>query len=134
MKNNDLMRIMVQGFYGNRSATEIRPEDFDSFMLGYQDAYMSDNEKIDRTIISVPGSEHIVLVYNRYEEEKRLKELQDFVQNIHKTQDRFNPTVVIPECGIVLYSRCIACRISEAGELVSLEREDVPAVVKYLTA
>ena len=70
MKNNDLMRIMVQGFYGNRSATKIRPEDFDSFMLGYQDAYMSDNEKIDRTIISVPGSEHIVLVYNRYEEEK----------------------------------------------------------------
>jgi hypothetical protein len=53
---------------------------------------------------------------------------------VYKRKDRFNPSAVIPEKGIVLYSRCIACRIDEDGTLVSLEQEDCPKVVKYLTA
>ena len=138
MRNNDLMTIMVQGFYGNRTVTEIRPESFDAFMLGYQDAEdfekMGRKKDIDRTIIPVPGTENVVLVYNKYQEEETLNRLQDFIQKIHRTESRFNPTAVIPESGVVLYSRCIACRINEAGELTSLEKDDCPAVVKYLTA
>ena len=138
MKKNDQMAVLMQHFYGNRTVTFIRTDEFDAMMLGYLDTKMfeemSDREQIDRTIIRVPDTDNLVLVYNKYQEKERLKELQHFIQDVHKHTDRFNPSAVIPEMGIVLYSRCIACRINEEGELVSLEEEDCPKVVKYLTA
>ena len=138
MKNNDMMTVLVQGFYGNRTVTSFHPEKFDAMMLGYLDMKVfekfHDEVQIDRTIIRVPDTENIVLVYNRYGEEERLKELQIFIQKIHENKFRFNPTVVIPEMGIVLYSRCFVCRINENGELISLKEEDCPKVMKYLTA
>lgn len=138
MKNNDQMAILAQGFYGNRTVTFIDSGDFDAMLLGYLDAglfnKMRDKGKIDRTIIRLPDTENLVLVYNRYSEEERLKELQIFIQKIHENKFRFNPTVVIPEMGIVLYSRCFVCRINENGELISLKEEDCPKVMKYLTA
>lgn len=138
MKQNDLIAIVIQHFYGNRTTTFISPDEFDAIMLSCLDTKlfdkMHDPEKIDRTIIRVPDTDNVVLVYNKYQEEERLKELQRFIQEIHKHRDRFNPSAVIPEMGIVLYSRCIACRIKEDGSLISLEEEDCPKVVKYLTA
>ena len=35
---NNLIRIIAQAFYGNRTITEIRPEEMDSFILGYLDS------------------------------------------------------------------------------------------------
>ena len=138
MKKNDTMAILVQHFYGNRTVTFISPDDFDAIMLGHLDTKLfektRDREKIDRTIIRIPDTENLVLVYNKYQEEECLKKLQQFIQDINKCKHRFNPSAVIPEMGIVLYSRCIACRIDEDGTLVSLEQEDCPKVVKYLTA
>lgn len=137
-KKNDQMAILAQGFYGNRTVTFIDPEDFDAMLLGYLDRglfnQMHDNKKIDRTVIRVPDTENLVLVYNRYQEEDALKELQDFIQTVRESKHRFNPTAVIPEMGIVLYSRCFVCRINEDGELVSLEKDDSRKVIKYLTA
>ena len=138
MKKNDEMAILIQHFYGNRTVTFINPDEFDAVMLGDLDAKIfeetHDRKKIDRTIIRIPDTENLVLVYNKYQEEEHLKELQHFIQEVYKRKDRFNPSAVIPEKGIVLYSRCIACRINEDGALVSLEEEDCPKVVKYLTA
>lgn len=138
MKKNDQIAILIQHFYGNRTATYISPDEFDAIILGCLDKKLfeerHDREKIDRTIIRVPDTDNVVLVYNKYQEEERLKELQHFIQEVYKHRDRFNPSAVIPEMGIVLYSRCIACRINEDGALISLEEEDCPKVVKYLTA
>ena len=138
MKKNDNMAILIQHFYGNRTVTFISLDDFDAIMLGHLDTKLfdktRDREKIDRTIIRVPDTDNVVLVYNKYQEEERLKELQHFIQEVYKNRYRFNPSAVIPEMGIVLYSRCIACRINEAGALISLEKEDYPKVVQYLTA
>ena len=138
MKKNDNMAILIQHFYGNRTVTFISLDDFDAIMLGHLDTKLfdktRDREKIDRTIIRIPDTENLVLVYNKYQEEERLKELQHFIQEVYKNRYRFNPSAVIPEMGIVLYSRCIACRINEAGALISLEKEDYPKVVQYLTA
>ena len=132
------MTILIQHFYGNRTTTYISPDDFDAIMLGCLDKKLfeerHDQEKIDRTVIRVPDTENVVLVYNKYQEEKRLKELQHFIQEVYKNRYRFNPSAVIPEMGIVLFSRCIACRINEDGALISLEKEDYPKVVQYLTA
>ena len=138
MKKNDNMAILIQHFYGNRTVTFISLDDFDAIMLGHLDTKLfdktRDREKIDRTIIRIPDTENLVLVYNKYQEEECLNKLQQFIQDINKCEHRFNPSAVIPEKGIVLYSRCIACRIDEDGALVSLEQEDCPKVVKYLTA
>ena len=138
MKKNDNMAILIQHFYGNRTVTFISPDDFDAIMLGHLDTKLfektRDREKIDRTIIRIPDTENLVLVYNKYQEEECLNKLQQFIQDINKCKHRFIPSAVIPEMGIVLYSRCIACRIDEDGTLVSLEQEDCPKVVKYLTA
>ena len=138
MKKNDNMAILIQHFYGNRTVTFISLDDFDAIMLGHLDTKLfdktRDREKIDRTIIRIPDTENLVLVYNKYQEEECLNKLQQFIQDINKCKHRFNPSAVIPEKGIVLYSRCIACRINEDGALVSLEEEDCPKVVKYLTA
>ena len=138
MKKNDQIAILIQQFYGNRTVTFINPDEFDAIMLGCLDKKLfeerHDREKIDRTVIRVPDTDNVVLVYNKYQEEERLKELQHFIQEVYKNRDRFNPSAVIPEMGIVLYSRCIACRINEAGALISLEKEDYPKVVQYLTA
>ena len=138
MKKNDNMAILIQHFYGNRTVTFISLDDFDAIMLGHLDTKLfdktRDREKIDRTIIRIPDTENLVLVYNKYQEEECLNKLQQFIQDTNKCKHRFDPSAVIPEKGIVLYSRCIACRIDEDGTLVSLEQEDCPKVVKYLTA
>ena len=139
MKNDNKLIIVTQYFYGNQMMTAIDPENFDAFMLGWlnMDLYreMQDKEKIDRTVIRLPGSENLVLVYNRYKEEDRLRSLQEFIQTVRiNKRDRFNPSAVIPELGIVLYSRCIACRMGEDGELLSLKEGDYEKVCKYLTA
>ncbi len=138
MNKEKKMTIIAQGLYGNRMMTSIDPEHFDALMLGYLDMgayeFMRNEEKIDRTIIRVPDTENLVLVYNRFREEKRLRSLQEFIQTVRINKfDRFNPSAVIPEKGIVLYSRCIACRITEEGELVSVEQGDYEKVCRYLT-
>ena len=138
MNKEKKMTVIAQGLYGNRMMTSIDPEHFDALMLGYLDMgayeFMRNEEKIDRTIIRVPDTENLVLVYNRFREEKRLRSLQEFIQTVRINKfDRFNPSAVIPEMGIVLYSRCIACRITEEGELISVEQGDYEKVCRYLT-
>ena len=66
---NDYIFIMVQGFYGNRTGTEIKKEDFDYFMLGYVDkpSYPIDTNNFDRTVIRLPKNENIVFVYNKFD-------------------------------------------------------------------
>ena len=66
MKNDNKLIIVTQYFYGNQMMTAIDPENFDAFMLGWlnMDLYreMQDKEKIDRTVIRLPGSENLVLI------------------------------------------------------------------------
>ena len=113
------IKIMSQAFYGNRMLTEIFVEDLDIFILGYLDReIVNPAKKIDRTIINIPDS-NVVIVYNKYQEEIR-----------SKCKDS-KPLAIIPEKNITLYSRCIACRINDNGELVDLKPDDIEIVEKY---
>ena len=128
---DDYIFIIVQGFYGNRTGTEIKKEDFDYFMLGYMDRsiYPTDTSKFDRTVIRVPGSEEIVFIYNKFKEAEILEKREYYsLEGIHLP----NPVVEIPELGIELYSRVIVCRMDSDGELESLEPEDHKVFLKYL--
>lgn len=114
------IRILAQAFYGNRTATDIYPEEIDSFILGYLDGKIRDNDLIDRSIINIPESD-IVIVYNKYQEERK------------SAIDGAKPLAIIPE-KMNIYSRCIACRIDENGEFIDLKPEDTDVVEKYFVA
>ena len=119
-----LIHVIAQAFYGNRTATEITPDDIDALVLGCTSREdLLGREKIDRSIIPVPGTDHVVLIYNKYEEEKWRAKRKDYAAK---------PLASIPEQGVELYSRCVACRISEEGELQSLQKVDYDALWKYL--
>ena len=127
--NNNFITIMAQGFYGNRTITEIRKEEVDRFVLGYLDDKLKVREPINRTIIRVPGAEHIAIIYNKYEEEDRLKKKKTYFE-----MDGYvlKPLSTIPEYDLEIYSRCIVCRINEADELESLRPEDYELFIEYL--
>ena len=106
-----------------------RIDHIDRFILGYLDNTLPVTEAIDRTIVHLPGSDSLVLIYNKYEEEesKKLKKRAwDEAKYVIK------PLASIPEMGLVIYSRCIACRMNAAGEFQSVENEDFEILEKYL--
>lgn len=128
MKKNII--IVAQAFYGNRTVTEICEDNMDRFILGWLTDSVPIKEKTDRSIIHIPGSDNIVFVYNKYQEEEH-REYRDRILKEHNV--RVKPLAVIPEMDIVLYSRCIACRMNEKGEFDSIEEEDYDKFMHYLS-
>ena len=126
---NNTISIVAQAFYGNRTGTNIKKEDVDSFILGNLDGINGSNDIVNRTIVRVPNTDNIVIVYNKHEEEKRLKDKEDYFA---KDNYELKPVVVIEEDGIEIYSRCIVCRINDNGELESLKDGDYEKFVNYL--
>lgn len=126
--NKSTISIVAQAFYGNRTGTEIKPERVDAFILGYMDDTIGKYEKVDRTIVSVPNTDNIVIVYNKYQEEERLQRKEELLNN---EGYELKPVAVIPENNIEIYSRCIVCRIDN-GKLVSLQDGDYEKFAKYL--
>ncbi|MBR2949448.1 MAG: hypothetical protein IKC46_06270 [Lachnospiraceae bacterium] len=127
MKTNKIL-IIAQAFYGNRTETSISPEDIDKFILGYS-GDIKITEEIDRTVIKIPNTDNLVLIYNKYEEEKRLLEKDELFE---KENYQLKPLAFITEDNIEIYSRCIVCRISENGAYESLQDEDYHKFMKYL--
>lgn len=131
MKKNELLNVMAQAFYGNRTYTRIKAEEMDSFILGYLAGRLSVNDRIDRSIITIPGTDNLVLVYNKYQEEKRL----EYAAKV-KEEDGYicKPLASIPEIDIEIYSRCIVCRMNESGAFESLHEEDFEKFIDYLAS
>ena len=125
----NVIGIVSQAFYGNRVGTEVKKENIDSFILGYQSNDIPVTESVDRTIINIPNTDNIVIVYNKYEEEAALSRKEELL----KEKDYvLKPLATIPEENVEIYSRCIVCRINENGELESLQKGDYEKFVKYL--
>lgn len=124
---NERINVIAQAFYGNRTRTTISPLDIDRFVLGYTGNDVPVTEPIDRTIIHLPNSESIVLVYNKYQEEETLEEKARFAHEYS-----LKPLAVIPELDIELYSRCLVCRINATGNIESILPEDYEIWSQYL--
>lgn len=126
---NELICIIFQAFYGNRTGTEIRRENIDRFILGYQSDALVVTEPIDRTIIRLPGSDNLVLIYNKYQEEERLKVKERALQ-----EDNYviKPLAAIPELNLEIYSRCIVCRMNADGVFESVCESDYEIWGRYL--
>ena len=129
-KNNNLINIVAQAFYGNRINTSVNKDDIDRFILGYLSNDIKVTEPINRTVVAIPSTDNIVIVYNKYEEEKKRNLKEDALAESNYV---IKPLVVIPELNIELYSRCIACRMREDGELESLQNGDYEKIIKYFT-
>lgn len=127
---NNTIRVITQAFYGNKMETDIKKENIDRFILGYIDNSITINKKVDRTIVKIPNTDNIVIIYNKYQEEEELNRKNELLSNNNYV---LNPLVIIPEHNIKIYSRCIACRINENGELESIQNEDYEKLVKYLS-
>ena len=119
---NTAIKVMMQSFYGNRTITEIKEEDFDYILLGILDKQLIpiDKDRVNRSIIHIPFEEYIVIVYNKYQEEEK------------KKGANITPVVNIPESNISLFSRCIVCRMNNEGKFESLQTEDFEKFIDYL--
>ena len=131
----DVIYVVAQAFYGNRTGTDVRRGDIDYFLRGiclspYRDKLTpedevmihlyEDEEPVDRQIIHVPSHEEIVIVYDKAQEEKAVKD-----------GNSGYITCTIPEMNLTLHTRCFACRIDETGTLKSIENGDGDKYVKY---
>ena len=121
--------IITQAFYGNRTHTRIRGDEIDWFIIGDLSPSAADksNKGVelsrDREIIRIPGTEELVLIYNKSAEAASLQE---------KTKYDIKPLAEIPEMGLTIYSRCIVCRMNRDGSFESLKPEDCEKFMKYL--
>ena len=128
-ERKNTINIISQAFYGNRTATEVSRENIDRFILGYLDNNIPIEKPIDRTIVHVPNTDNIVIVYNKYKEEesRKLKE-----EAFNEANYVMKPLAVIEEENIEIYSRCIACRMNADGELESLLETDYDKIINYM--
>lgn len=126
----DLLKVVAQAFYGNRTETDIQLENLDRFILGYIDNSIAVTEPINRTIVKIPNTDNIVIVYNKYQEEEELHRKEKlFSENNYELK----PLVIIPENNLKIYSRCIICRVDKHGNFESLHNEDYNKFMKYLS-
>lgn len=129
-RRKKLIFVMMQAMYGNRTGMEIDPEDMDRLILGYlSDKLSIDKERVNRTIVRIPGSDNLVLIYNKLFEEEQLKEKAEVYE---KRGYVMKPLATIPEFDLTLYSRCLVCRMNADGTFASLEKEDFEKFIDYL--
>lgn len=137
-----LTQVMVQAFYGNRTMTEIYPKDFDALLRGnlqFSEPF-EPKEAVERAVIRIPGDDKLVILYDESQERHALEDLQDYFEDQKQPEcerkpwnhHEPKPLAVIPEKGIRIYSRCLACRMNEEGKFESLQSEDVEKIIKYL--
>ena len=103
------------------SIVTMQREAIDYFVVGYTGipkrlfAY----DKIDRSIVNLPDTKNLVLIYNKYQEE----ETKD-----NKTK----PLVFIKENNTMIYSCCIVCRMDDNGNVSSITQDEYNIIEKYL--
>lgn len=104
------------------SIVTMQKEAVDYFIVGYTGipkrlfAY----DKIDRSIIKLPNTDNLVLIYNKYQEEEVRKD------NVTKSN------ISIKENNTAIYSCCIVCRMDADRNISSVTQEDCKIVSKYL--
>ena len=77
-------------------------------------------DKIDRSIVNIPNTDNLVVIYNKYQEEEVIKDTSA------------KPLIVIKENDIKIYSRCIICRVDIDGNVSSITQEEHNIISKYL--
>ena len=130
VQNEDTIWVMAQAIHGNRASIEIYEKDIDGVLQGCPVDPPEDLRfPIDQTIVRIPDTEDLFLMYNKYQE-GAMEMIRDelLVLNEHDLM----PMAVILAEDLVVYSRCIVLRMDPKGQIGSLREEDVPKCIKYL--
>lgn len=127
---NNLITFMTQKFYGNRTICSVAPEYIDDFIYNGAIGTLSNGDpypeyRKDRTIVKVPNTSNIVIVYNKFGSE------ESYTSDV-SIGYKPRPSAVIPEIGLEIYGRCIVCRQDKDGNLCSILEEDLPKFIDYL--
>lgn len=135
-----LISVIAQGFYGNRTETQIERSKVKSFLRGYLSSELPCEEsQVEISSVKVPESENIVIVYdlNQEREYMEVKFPEQFkkygAEYFADTRKEMIPhiTCEIAELGFKIHTRCFACRIDETGELQGLENDDGEKFINY---
>ena len=134
----DLIFVVAQQFYGNRSGTKIERDKVDYFLHGYLD-YSLKKPTTDLKIVHVPSSEHVVIVYDQLQEDEYVnitfpKTYAEHGAEYKKDTGKeltMHVSCEIPEINFKIHTRCFACRIDHNGNLCSLLEGDGKFVEKY---
>lgn len=139
--SKDMIFIVAQGFYGNRTGTEIRHEEINCFLKGIlsPELFHDKDKAVDRKVIKVPNVDNVVIVYDQNQEDEYMNVkfpkmlAEDGAEYFENTGREMKPWVscLIPELDVELHTRCFACRINENGEFQSLEDGDNDAFAKF---
>ena len=145
MTTNNSISIISQFFYGNRAGTEIGRDWVDHFLRGQLSRELygaEDIQDVVRKTVRVPGSEHIVIVYDQTQEDRYVNE--DFPETYARDGAKYlerwgeelkmHVSCEIPEIGFEIHTRCFACRMDENGVLQSLEGDDYKQFIHYFPA
>lgn len=122
--------ILMMGFYGNRTVVDVSRDKLENtgnginvehMILGILDRVaITGDEKFDTTILPIPNTNSLVILYNKYQEEE--------VKACKQTK----PLISIPTENIEIYSRCAICRQEADGKLNSIEPQDMNSILNYL--
>ena len=140
VQDPNLIFVVAQQFYGNRTGTEIERDKVDYFLHGHLD-YSFKKPTTDLKIVHVPGSEHVVIVYDQLQEDNYVNvKFPDFYKREgaeykeHTGKElTMHVSCEIPELNFKIHTRCFACRIDHNGVLQSLAEGDGKFIEKYLT-
>lgn len=142
---NNTISIIAQYFYGNRTGTKVDRDRVDHFLRGNISCEHSDDKDIQnvvRKVISVPGSENVVIIYDQTQEDRYVNiefpeiYARDGAYYLERWGEELQMHVSceIPEIGFKIHTRCFACRIDEEGVLQSLEKDDYKLFIHYFPA
>lgn len=138
LRLKDMISIVSQQFYGNRTRTEIKREDVDSFITS---KLPGEDKTVDLKIIKVPHTENIVIVYDQNQEDEYVniifpeqcaRDGKEYKKHTGREM-KMHVSCEIPEIGFKIHTRCFACRIDGNGELQSLEKGDAKMFIDYFT-
>lgn len=135
----DCIDVVVQQFYGNRTAMEIGRNCIDDLLRGIVEraAFVDpDAERVERRVVHLPDAENIVIVYDQLQEDQYVnvdfpKQCAEYREHTGK-ELKASVSCHIPETGFTLHSRCIACRMDENGVFQSLKSEDYGKIMACL--
>jgi hypothetical protein len=123
--------VLMMGLYGNRTIIDMTREKLENksdginlehMILGILDKVaIAGDEKFDTTILSIPNTNNLVILYNKYQEEK-----------VKTHNEQTKPLISIPTENIEIYSRCVICRQDNDGKLNSIEPQDMNSILNYL--
>lgn len=139
---NNIIAIISQQFYGNRTGTEINRDHVDYFLRGNicaEDSCPEDIQDVVRKTVRVPGSPNIIIVYDQTQEVEYVNE--EFPEIYARNgasylaqwgeELQMHVSCEIPEIGFKIHTRCFACRMDDNGVLQSLEEDDYKYFIHY---